>query len=90
MSSLVTGDKLVLYSLLPKPAEVAMKFNFQSKRWYHVVVTHSSGGPLTPSTVRLYVNGEQVSSSRFKFPKVLSLVPCQRSSVVLQGLVQTV
>ena len=64
------GDKLLIYCIAPKVSEAAFKFSFQAKRWYHLAITHSNGGPLTPSTVRLYINGEQQSGIRFRFPKV--------------------
>ena len=50
--------------------EAEFDFVFEAKKWYHIVLTHSTSGALHLSTVRLYVDGEQVDGHRFKYPKV--------------------
>ena len=42
-----------------------------SKRWMFVVITHTPGRPpLFAATVKVYVDGEMVGSSKLRFPKV--------------------
>lgn len=73
------GDKLLIYCAGGKTAETAMKFSFQAGQWYHLAISHSSGGPLSASFVCLYVDGELQSSARFRYPKVIfmALKSCQ-------------
>jgi len=47
-----------------------MKFPFQAKRWYHLAITHTTGGALSPAIVSLYVDGVLEHSTRLKYPKV--------------------
>lgn len=54
----------------PKVAEVVLDYRFEAKRWYHVVLTHSTGSALTPSWARLFVNGVLEASARFRYPKL--------------------
>lgn len=72
LSSIIAGDKLLIYCAGVKPLEVAMKFSFQLAKWYHVAISHSSGGPLSASVVSLYINGDLRSSTHFRYPKVMS------------------
>ena len=67
------GDKLLMYCAGAKAAEVALKYSFQAGKWYHIAVAHSAGGPLSASSVSLFVDGELRHSTRFKYPKVLLL-----------------
>ena len=54
----------------PKLTEVALPFQFQPNRWYHVVITHTTGTALSSSVVRLFVDASLEGSSRFKYAKV--------------------
>ena len=63
--------------MAPKLTEVALPFQFQPNKWYHVVITHSTGSALSSSVVRMFVDGNLEASSRFKYIKVcLSSVDC--------------
>ena len=54
----------------PKLSEVTLPFLFQPSRWYHVVITHTTGSALSSSMVRLFVDGNLEASTRFKYVKV--------------------
>ena len=56
--------------MTPKLTEVALPFQFQPNRWYHVVITHTTGTALSSSVVRLFVDASLEGSSRFKYAKV--------------------
>lgn len=56
--------------MAPKLTEVALPFQFQPNKWYHVVLTHSTGSALSSSVVRMFVDGNLEASSRFKYAKV--------------------
>ena len=64
------GDKLRIICKGAKTVEAEFDFVFEAKKWYHIVLTHSTSGALHLSTIRLYVDGEQVDGHRFKYPKV--------------------
>ena len=64
------GDRLVVRCLAPKLHEAELAFRFQAQRWYHVVLTHSSGGAVASSWLRLFVNGTLEASARARYPKV--------------------
>ncbi len=49
---------------------MVLDYRFDAKRWYHVVLTHSTGSALTPSWARLFVNGLLEASARFRYPKL--------------------
>lgn len=61
---------MVLYYAGAKPLEAAFNFSFQAKKWYHIAVSHSCGGPLSTPMIHLFVNGVLQNSCRFKYPKV--------------------
>lgn len=68
---------MVVRCMAPKLTEVALPFQFQPNKWYHVVITHSTGSALSSSVVRMFVDGNLEASSRFKYAKVsLSSVDC--------------
>jgi hypothetical protein len=52
-----------------KASEAQLDYTFQSKQWYHVVLTHSTGSALAPAWIRLFVNGGLEASERLKYPK---------------------
>ncbi len=56
--------------MAPKLTEVALPFQFQPNKWYHLVITHSTGSALSSSVVRMFVDGSLEASSRFKYVKV--------------------
>ena len=64
------GDRLVVRCLAPKLHEAELAFRFQAQRWYHVVLTHSSGGAVASSWLRLFINGTLEASARARYPKV--------------------
>ena len=64
------GARLVVHCIDKKASEVELDFAFAPQRWYHIALSHSAGGRLTASSVRLFVDGRPVVSARFKFPKV--------------------
>lgn len=68
----VTGSRVVVRCLAPKLTEVALPFHFQPNRWYHVVITHTTGSALSSSFIRMFVDGNLEASSRFKYVKVLA------------------
>ena len=53
-----------------RPVELPLSYQFLPRRWYHLALTHSAGGPLTASQVHMFVDGTLEASARFKFPKV--------------------
>ena len=65
-----TGNRVVVRCMAPKLTEVALPFQFQPNKWYHVVITHSTGSALSSSVVRMFVDGSLEASSRFKYVKV--------------------
>lgn len=69
----VAGSRVVVRCLAPKLTEVALPFQFQASRWYHVVITHSTGSALSSSFIRMFVDGNLEASSRFKYAKVPTL-----------------
>ena len=74
MHGVTAGNRVVVRCMNPKLTEVSLPFQFQSHRWYHVVVAHSTGSALTSSVVRLFVNGNLEASSRFKYAKVSAVL----------------
>ena len=64
------GNRVVVRCMTPKLTEVALPFQFQPNRWYHVVITHTTGTALSSSVVRLFVDASLEGSSRFKYAKV--------------------
>ena len=68
------GYRVVVRCLQPKLTEVTLPFQFKPSRWYHVVLTHSTGSALSSSMVRLFVDGALEASSRFKYARV-SVMP---------------
>lgn len=69
----VTGSRLVVRCLAPKLTELALPYHFHPNRWYHVVITHTTGSALSSSFIRMFVNGNLEASSRFKYAKVIAL-----------------
>lgn len=67
---LLAGDVLAVRVLLPRPFELTLKHKFVPRQWYHVVVAHSMGGTLSPSTVSLFVNGILEAHAKFRYPRV--------------------
>ncbi|DBA78126.1 TPA: hypothetical protein ACH3X2_008097 [Trebouxia sp. C0005] len=65
-----TGNRVVVRCMAPKLTEVALPFQFQPNKWYHVVLTHSTGSALSSSVVRMFVDGNLEASSRFKYAKI--------------------
>lgn len=80
MGSVVAGSRVVVRCLAPKLTEVALPFQFQASRWYHVVITHTTGSALSSSFIRMFVDGNLEASSRFKYAKVPALQLCAVSS----------
>lgn len=70
---LCAGSTIAVRSLGAKTSEAQLEFRFEAKRWYHVVLTHSTGSALAPAWVRLFVNGTLEASERFKYPKASSV-----------------
>ncbi|KAK9905588.1 hypothetical protein WJX75_002584 [Coccomyxa subellipsoidea] len=70
VSAAFKGSTIAVRSLGAKTSEAQLEFRFEAKRWYHVVLTHSTGSALAPAWVRLFVNGTLEASERFKYPKV--------------------
>lgn len=70
--SVVTGSRVVVRCLAPKLTEVALPYHFHPNRWYHVVITHTTGSALSSSFIRMFVDGNLEASSRFKYVKVLA------------------
>ena len=64
------GNRVVVRCMAPKLTEVALTFQFQPNKWYHLVITHSTGSALSSSVVRMFVDGSLEASSRFKYVKV--------------------
>ena len=64
------GAALVVRVLGPRPFELPLAYQFLPRRWYHLALTHSPGGPLSASLVHLFVDGTLEASSKFRFPKV--------------------
>lgn len=64
------GNRVVVRCMAPKLTEVALPFQFQPNKWYHVIITHSTGSALSSSVVRMFVDGNLEASSRFKYVKV--------------------
>lgn len=57
--------------VLPKASEeLVLDFSFCPRKWHHVVIAHSAGGPLVHPLVRLFVNGNPEASGRLRYPKV--------------------
>ncbi|KAL0021859.1 hypothetical protein WJX77_009077 [Trebouxia sp. C0004] len=65
-----TGNRVVVRCMAPKLTEVALPFQFQPNKWYHVVITHSTGSALSSSVVRMFVDANLEASSRFKYAKI--------------------
>lgn len=68
--SCAAGSTLAVRALLPRPFELDLKHKFEARRWYHVVITHSPGGALSPAAVSLFVDGAPEAHAKFRFPKV--------------------
>ncbi|KAL3142038.1 hypothetical protein ABBQ32_004670 [Trebouxia sp. C0010 RCD-2024] len=66
----LSGSRVVVRCLAPKLTEVALPFQFQASRWYHVVITHTTGSALSSSFIRMFVDGNLEASSRFKYAKI--------------------
>ena len=55
------------------PSEAALAFDFRPRQWYHVVVAHAPGGPLSAPLATLYVDGQPVAAAeKLRYPKVPS------------------
>lgn len=68
---MTAGSKIAVRCLgANKTNEAELDYVLQPKRWYHIVLTHSTGSALALSVVRLFVNGTLEASERFKYPKV--------------------
>ena len=83
---LCTGYRVVMRCMQPRVSEVTLPFLFQPSRWYHVVITHTTGSALSSSMVRLFVDGNLEASSKFKYFKVhfkqaSSCIPHSRPSL---------
>ncbi|KAK9836952.1 hypothetical protein WJX81_002248 [Elliptochloris bilobata] len=87
VAAAVRGDRLVMRCLAPKLHEAELAFRFQAQRWYHVVLTHSSGGAVASSWLRLFVNGTLEASARTRYPKVAEpLNACSLAARVAEPL----
>lgn len=68
------GSQMVLQTFSGKgapPSETVLQFDFQLRRWYHVVVAHAPGGPLSTPIATLYVDGELAATAeKLRYPKV--------------------
>ena len=96
--SVDAGSQLVLQTFAGKaalPSEAALAFDFRPRQWYHVVVAHAPGGPLSAPLATLYVNGQPVAAAeKLRYPKVraacvaiLGVFVCSaQSPVMLAGL----
>jgi len=84
--SILAGEKLLVYSAAGgKPLDATMKFPFQAKRWYHLAITHTTGGPLSSSIITLFVDGVLEHSTRLRYPKVTTC-PCPYLKYALKSL----
>ncbi|KAK9806574.1 hypothetical protein WJX73_003713 [Symbiochloris irregularis] len=63
------GDTLVVRTFQPRAFELPIPHKFAPRRWYHVAIVHSGGGALSTPAVSLFVDGAQVFSDKFKYPK---------------------
>jgi hypothetical protein len=67
------GKQLVLQTFAGKgslPSEAALAFDFRPRHWYHVVVAHAPGGPLSAPLASLYVDGQPVAAAeKLRYPK---------------------
>ena len=68
--SVFVGNRVVVRCMAPKLTEVTLPFLFQPSRWYHVVITHSTGSALSSSFIRMFIDGTLEASARFKYAKV--------------------
>lgn len=73
MSWCAAGQQLVLQTFVGKaalPSEATLAFDFSPRRWYHVVVAHAPGGPLSAPLATLYVDGHPVAAmEKLRYPK---------------------
>jgi hypothetical protein len=73
LSWCAAGTQLVLQTFAGKaalPSEAALAFDFSPRQWYHVVVAHAPGGPLSAPLATLYVDGQPVAAAeKLRYPK---------------------
>ncbi len=61
------------------PSEAVLPFSFAPRRWHHVVVAHSPGGPLSAPLASLYVDGQLAAAAeKLRYPKARLLARTQR------------
>jgi hypothetical protein len=73
------GKQLVLQTFAGKaapPSEAVLAFDFSPRRWYHVVVAHAPGGPLSTPLATLFVDGRPAAAEKLRYPKVHAGFDC--------------
>eukprot|EP00898_Chlorokybus_atmophyticus_P002244 jgi/Chlat1/301/Chrsp1S08783 len=66
----VRNGKFVLQCLGTDGAKVAFHHQLAVHRWYFVAISHSAGRALSPSTAKLFINGEVASAAKLRYPRV--------------------
>lgn len=65
-------------------SEAVLPFDFQPRRWHHVVAAHTPGGPLSAPLAMLYVDGKAVAAAeKLRYPKVCGQSVCDACSLEL-------